>query len=611
MGHARLRQALCGIGRALLVVLLCLWTVCKALRQSLGNIVPHRRGSLTSGSYHLRPAAHVLCARVCSVGVPAAAFRSNRQPVLGWLFRRRRLTPTLLLQHSGVEMALGQYEQMSLAIRTCSSEKFEELVGELGFEDKAGVLRMSAELRQRLAEILTSKLSFWRVLPWRIMGVFGHVVGKEAEAKACAKGVLQEFAGLEASGKLSRSHRACSHIFEQGGALRQQLEEYACTNRPLQELPELFIELQEIALCPISERWVEGAHKETSFAFKHGEHHSPAGACAHLRRAQCLALADDPAARPWLLENWHAKGGLRAILTDIGLPRPASEAQLFEQVYAYSLVSMFQDVSELRPTVAAWRKEEHDNRFSGIVGTPWDISMVVDFLKERLPVGTVLSLPSALVPIAECNPCKDQAAIQRLDLVHGSCANAIELALCDVARVSEGGDLALEGEPVALAPPPNQAAASTGMPSDNEASDEEDTESWAREFVQVVQTYPEKRTMAQAGLVDIPRTAIYVVRITVAHDDGGRAWFDWSSAAATSPIMLDMRAVVAAKPGVMRTLRVLPLQAALMVWGVCVSVPNVRLRRASHPWSGSPLQQRCVRFECMCGAMSCSLVARP
>ena len=251
----------------------------------------------------------------------------------------------------GVEMALGKAAEMTSAIRAASSMALDTLIANATSGCREAILQFVVELKQRVSEVLVMKFAFWKVLPWRLLGVFGHIVGKTQQAKEVVASSIAEFHELQQSGKLCRMHRSVVRFFRPGNKLAQQLQTFASTECALEELPELFVEVQVLAMCPLSERWVEGARKQTHDAFKNAEHTSLAGACARLRRSEALALLDDPSARHWFIEEWHKKNSMQMVLASVEHMKPSTEAALFSIVYGYKLETMFRDVTAVRKSV--------------------------------------------------------------------------------------------------------------------------------------------------------------------------------------------------------------------------------------------------------------------
>lgn len=248
----------------------------------------------------------------------------------------------------GTEMVLYKAKAMPTNIQKTDSSQFDLLVGRLVEQSKVRVLGMRAQLRNKVAEILTQKLSFWFVLPWRLLGLFGHAVGKPQEAKQCAQACIAEYKEKEAAGRLCALHRAAVRFFKEGSTLWLQLEAFANTAVELADLPELYVAIQEMALSPMSERWIEETHKNAKNAFVRGEHHSPAGACARVRRPETMELFEQPEPRAFLMAAWGKQLSMTDVLTSMGLPRPKSDAELFAKVYGYDLDTMFHDVTEHR-----------------------------------------------------------------------------------------------------------------------------------------------------------------------------------------------------------------------------------------------------------------------
>lgn len=433
---------------------------------------------------------------------------------------------------TGTEMALKRCQVMAASIRASTPPRLQDLCSFLSPEHRRAVLIMCDDLKLKLSEILTMKLSFWEALPWKLLGLFGHFVGKAPEAKQCARECIAQYRELDSADRLGTVHRVAAKFFVADSVLWLQMKAFAEEEpRQLEDLPELFIACQHLALSPISERWIEGAHKDTKQAFNRGLHHSPAGACARLRRPETLALFKECKAKAWLLQGWGRKYSMSSIVTSIGLSKPQSDAELFSLIYCFNLDSLFRDMAAAKSDVEQFKGKETQLRLKGVVKTPWDLSLAIQFLRERLTPGTVFSMPASLIGMATGALARDQARLVRHDLVEGGCDSIVDDVI-DRLHSGEVPHLALEDEPclLALADAPGDRAGGIRVEGDqgdgdddifgdidddfaDDDSEESRTESTV--FFKVIENNPEKRQMAQSASVDLSRCVIAVTEVGI------------------------------------------------------------------------------------------------
>lgn len=326
-------------------------------------------------------------------------------------------------------MALGRLDMLIEKLRSCTTSKAEEAIAMADNRSRAVFVDLQASLKNSLCDFVGAKLQYWTSLPWRFLGVFGHVRGVcslERSAEV-ARGILAEVDAAVAMDGGSTLHRVIRRLcVGNDNVFRTQLQEFGQGRRPLVNFPELFVELRAYAMTPTVSRRVEGVHALVSRYGKKVVRFHPQLANAFLGKAYILMLLEHPQFYRWALTFYNKRSALRHIVgftfgrQDQHKLRLFSKKKLEKRLFLSDAASQFRKVDYACESRTVWKKAVPKARV-GPVPVSGSRAMLVDFARDvfcKRP-SAIFSLPS---------PCFEHAAVQWGDCSPADLVDTLEMA---------------------------------------------------------------------------------------------------------------------------------------------------------------------------------------
>ena len=329
--------------------------------------------------------------------------------------------------------------QLYADIASCTSDRLEELLGQLPEAHRTSVLSAMEALRSRLLEHYKEKFDFWDRLPWKALGIFhGCCKGSVRLSKQVAQECLDEMAVIEASGATMAAARVTRSIFGEGGLVRAELTEFAQSDRPLEDYGNVFIALQEFSLVTLVERRVESIHAQIKWLGKTMCNASSPYICAKLREGPHLELLrSDPGFMSFCLGHWSDRTVLSSLLAQRQFEDSAmTKTRLgkIKTVYQCSLEMQFEN------TVEAAELQAHHERSQlrlKAPDLPIEWAAATSFWKYKLVASAIYSMPKMLF----------DACVQESRVDIGAHANPVQSTLVAVTLgVSQSGGQLLQVE---------------------------------------------------------------------------------------------------------------------------------------------------------------------
>ena len=189
------------------------------------------------------------------------------------------------------ELAAGVLEKTLRNMEQLAFQSFLESDAEdaaLSQADRAIMLKDLEYAKAYLHFGLTTKLSFWRKLPWRLCALAHHW---QTESRAAARACMQEFDEfLQQPGLTLRHHHPVSVQFlAADSSLRAALQVHADGG---DMSPDLLVAVAQLKFIPCVERVVEGLHRDVKIAAKHIQL-GPTKVSLSVRLREIKALCDD------------------------------------------------------------------------------------------------------------------------------------------------------------------------------------------------------------------------------------------------------------------------------------------------------------------------------
>ena len=130
--------------------------------------------------------------------------------------------------------------------------------------DSQTLLADFSRAKQQIAFIFRAKLSFWRDLPWVLLGLAHH---NEGVARQCGKRALQPWEALPPE---VTPHPLASQMLNPGRA-RTELQDFI-DGTPLHQLPWLELLTSRFRFVAVAERWIESQHALTKKHLNNAPH---------------------------------------------------------------------------------------------------------------------------------------------------------------------------------------------------------------------------------------------------------------------------------------------------------------------------------------------------
>ena len=300
----------------------------------------------------------------------------------------------------GTEVVLGKVQDFLFIVSNASSNHFDHLLSHASHPHRSRVLAEFRLLTSSVCEELSSKLSFHRELPWKLLGGFGSHVGREDEAKACLVQCCSSFDRLWADPSKRKSlHRVAVHVLSPTSTIRPLVDMYAASTRDLTSFPELFCELRVLSLSVLVERTIESVHASVKAESRASHGILPGLVCAKIRARETLALLDNSKAFAFLCCKWRSRLAVHSLLAFANSKAvPAPLPTVYAQVYCYDLAKQFADHSLTGQCITKWEGLLRGAVAAASVPMSREYKFLVDYLKDICSPGVLLSLPQ---PIAD------------------------------------------------------------------------------------------------------------------------------------------------------------------------------------------------------------------
>ena len=225
------------------------------------------------------------------------------------------------------ELAAGVLEKTLRNMEQLAFQSFLESDAEdaaLSPADRAIMLKDLEYAKAYLHFGLTTKLSFWRKLPWRLCALAHHW---QTESRAAARACMQEFGeSLQQQGLTLRHHHPVSVQFlAADSSLRAALQVHADGG---DMSPDLLVAVAQLKFIPCVERVVEGLHRDVKIAAKHVQL-GPTKVSLSVRLREIKALCDDDQeCLPDLTRHFDDMRHLKKVAALLGVLRHPSILQL-------------------------------------------------------------------------------------------------------------------------------------------------------------------------------------------------------------------------------------------------------------------------------------------
>lgn len=254
----------------------------------------------------------------------------------------------------------------------------------------------------------------------QVAGGFGAYIGyTKAEAKAC---VADCFAQFEAA-PIASCDFISVQLFGRQNAVSQQLWSFKeDPEADLSRFPEAFMEVQDRALCPMSERATEAEHKKIKGAQKRTfKVNKPATTNARKRQPQIEEMLDDQEQYEWVIANWKRRTIFPDLLKHLATPAEICRmgyAARLSRVYGYSAKDHFQDLSKERHHSEVARVLREKVQVAPEIAVSSNMALTIDFVKTFGLTGHTFGVPGHLFDLAVGGPmAAAPAPISTADLV--------------------------------------------------------------------------------------------------------------------------------------------------------------------------------------------------
>jgi hypothetical protein len=145
-------------------------------------------------------------------------------------------------------------------IPSATSMEFERSLASLPEQKQAEVLTVRQQLRSRLLEIYTDKFTFWKHIPWSMLGIFYSENGSWAASKELVVACIAEYDIVIGKSSYNALHRVAHAVLNPDSEAGRDVREFAVDNLPLTAHPVAYFALQKYSLVPLVERRIESVH---------------------------------------------------------------------------------------------------------------------------------------------------------------------------------------------------------------------------------------------------------------------------------------------------------------------------------------------------------------
>ena len=145
-------------------------------------------------------------------------------------------------------------------VPSATSMEFERSLASLPEQKQAEVLSARQQLRSRLLEMCTDKFSFWKHIPWSMLGIFYSENGSWAASKELVVACIAEYDTVMEQSSYNALHRVAHAVLNPDNEVGRDVREFAVDNLPLTAHPVAYFALQTYSLVPLVERRIESVH---------------------------------------------------------------------------------------------------------------------------------------------------------------------------------------------------------------------------------------------------------------------------------------------------------------------------------------------------------------
>ena len=258
-------------------------------------------------------------------------------------------------------------DDMLRTIMHCNSDRLQDLLSRVPGNKRADIVEEQALLRQLLHEQLSQKMAFWKVIPWRALGVFHSPCGGQlSKSKEILSQCRDQYDKAIADGLSEQQHRVSHLLFKAGTGCRDELDDFLGNGQRLIDYPTAYAALQEYALAPLVERSIEAVHAVIKRIGKGVTNTTPPFIAAALRENQNLKLLRNNADfRPMCRELWSSRTLLQTLLCtrySAEQLRDKNYTEKVKYVYQCAAENMHEDTTLARFHREHWRTATEHKR---------------------------------------------------------------------------------------------------------------------------------------------------------------------------------------------------------------------------------------------------------
>lgn len=169
----------------------------------------------------------------------------------------------------------------------------------------------------KLMERLRDKLSFWKTLPYKLLGLYNPDPGR---AKAAGREILTEYQTACAAGVEHKLHRVARRFLGADSPLFDDLRAFSFSHHPLRDFVDLFLEVQAYALAPLVSRKSEGLHAMVKSSHMKAPRSLIPFLSSRLRQDELVMAIADQRSFDYLSGQWRLRGYLDRALRVVIAP---------------------------------------------------------------------------------------------------------------------------------------------------------------------------------------------------------------------------------------------------------------------------------------------------
>ncbi len=260
------------------------------------------------------------------------------------------------------------FNEMQNALRVASSERLQEMLAILPRSERSVLMDELNKLRVALIEWYAAKNDYLFHAPYKAIGAYFCTQGGDvAQARRLLAETLAEVDRAAAAGNEHKLHRVARRLFLSGTRTRADADWFiAEADASLNDVPRLFVALQEYALVSIVERKIEAVHATIKRCGSYKFGISLAQLCACIREKRNFDLLKaNTAFHAYCVQVWRQRS-----LVDQVLVLRATAAELkrmsFKQkvhlVYQSSLQTEYGSILPARDAHAGFLAVTADTR---------------------------------------------------------------------------------------------------------------------------------------------------------------------------------------------------------------------------------------------------------